>query len=155
MARTVLTDIFWAQILSAMQEKGCYDAKNSRAVMEGILWKLRTGAPWRDIPFDICNWKTAFNRFNRWSKKGLWENFFLTYEEKLIRSGLSQTELTCALTSMRVELGLEKKEPLENLEVDPLLKYTWPPMRMEIRSILKSLGVKYTTPNQHPKLSPN
>lgn len=56
--------------------------------METILWKLRTGAPWRNIPEELRSWKTAYNRFNRWSKNGLWKNFFLAYEKKLIRNGL-------------------------------------------------------------------
>jgi len=50
------------------------------------------------------------------------------------------------LLSMRVELGLEKSELLGDLEVEQQLKFTSPPMRMEIRSILKSLEVKHTTP---------
>ena len=43
--------------------------------MEAILWKLKTGAAWRDIPEDLCPWKTAYNRFNRWAMKGLWDKF--------------------------------------------------------------------------------
>jgi hypothetical protein len=52
-------------------------------------------------------------------------------------------EVTLGLISMRVELGLVKKEPLELLEAVEQQRYTLPPMRMEIRSILKSLGVKF------------
>lgn len=48
------------------------------------------------------------------------------------------------LISMLKELGVENIVQLENHEVDPQQKYTWPPMRMEIRSILKSLRVKFT-----------
>lgn len=152
MTRRALSDSIWAQLLAVMESKGCYDAKNSREVMEAILWKIRAGAPWRDIPTEFCPWKTAFNKFNRWAKKGLWEDFFLNYEAKLIQSGYSSTEVMSALTSMQAELGLGRSEPLDNLEEDPQLKSTWPVMRMEIRSILKSLGVKYTTPKQPPKL---
>ena len=45
--------------------------KNSRNIMEAILWKLRTGATWRDIPQEFCPWQTAYNRFNRWASKPL------------------------------------------------------------------------------------
>ncbi len=41
------------------------------------------GAPWRDVPEEFCPWKTAYNRFNRWAAKGLWSDFFLSYEAKL------------------------------------------------------------------------
>jgi hypothetical protein len=120
--------------------------------MEAILWKLRTGAPWRDVPLEFCPWKTAYNRFNRWAAKGLWDAFFLSYEAKLIRNGYSQTEAILGLISMQVELGVVKKEQLEGHVGDLLQRYTFVPMRMEIRSILKSLGVKYTIPKLHTNL---
>jgi len=152
MNRRVLTDEIWSQLLTVMESKGCYDSKNAREIMEAILWKLRVGGPWRDIPEEFCPWQTAFDRFNRWSKKGLWENFFSAYEAKLIRSGYSQTEVTSALTNMRAELEKEPSEQSDDLVEDLLRRSIWPPMRMEIRSILKSLGVKYTTPRRPPKL---
>lgn len=152
MARRVLTDEIWSQLLAVMESKGCYDSKNAREVMEAIIWKLRVGGPWRDIPKEFCPWQTAFDRFNRWAKKGLWTNFFLAYEAKLIRSGCSPTEVTSGLINMQVELGLGKTEPLDNLEEDPQQRSTWSAMRMETRSILRSLGVKLTTLKQPPKL---
>lgn len=76
MARRALTDEIWSQLLAAMTAKSCYEAKNGREVMEAILWKLRTGVQWREIPTEFCPWQTAFGRFNEWSKKGLWEEFF-------------------------------------------------------------------------------
>ena len=149
MVRRALNDFIWEQLRVIMRSKGCKESKNNRDVMEAILWKLRTGAPWRDVPKELCPWKTAFNRFNRWARKDLWSDFFLLYEATLIRSGYSSTEVTYALISMLTELGVERIVQLERHAADPQLKYTWPPMRMEIRSILKSLGVKSTTPKLH------
>ncbi|WP_228127354.1 IS5 family transposase [Acinetobacter lwoffii] len=77
MARTLLTDDIWQQIQDTMRLHGCYRSKNSRNIMEAILWKLHTGATWRDIPQEFCPWQTAYNRFNRWASKGLWNKFFL------------------------------------------------------------------------------
>ena len=76
MARRMLTDEIWLQLKATMEARGCYDTKNSREVMEGMLWKLRIGCPWYDIPEEFCPWKTAYNKFNRWAKNGLWDNFF-------------------------------------------------------------------------------
>lgn len=146
MPRVLLTDSVWEQIQATMTEFGCKHTKNARHIMEAIVWKLRTGAPWRDIPKELCPWQTAFNKFNRWAEKGLWNNFFLLYEEKLIRSGFSSTEVTSKLTNMRVELGLEGPGPLDYPEEDELLRFTFSPTRMETRLILKSLGVKSTIP---------
>jgi Putative transposase of IS4/5 family (DUF4096) len=152
MARRMLTDEIWAQLRSTMEAHGCYDTKNSRNVMEGILWKLRVGCPWYDLPEEFGPWKTAYNKFNRWAKTGLWDNFFLAYEAKLIRSGYSPTEATSALTSMRAELEEGPSEPSDFLAEDQLQRSTWPVMRMETRSILKSLGVKSTMLKRPPKL---
>ena len=76
MTRRILTDDIWLQIQETMQFYRCYRSKNSKNIMKSILWKLRTGAPWRDIPEDLCPWKAAYNRFNRWAIKGLWHKFF-------------------------------------------------------------------------------
>jgi hypothetical protein len=146
MARHALSDPIWEQLQVTMKAKGCHRWPNDREVVEAILWKLRTGAPWRDVPREFCPWKTAYNRFNRWAAKGLWADFFLSYEAKLIRSGYSPMEVTSALISMRVELGVEKNALLENPVEELPPSFMLPPMRMEIRSILKSLGVKSTTP---------
>lgn len=149
MTRRVLTDDIWLQLQDTMQLYGCYRSKNSRNIMEAILWKLRTGATWRDIPEDLCPWQTAYNRFNRWAIKGLWDKFFLAYEAHWIQNGYSLMEATSALISMQVELGTVKIEQLEAQEADQLQKYTWPPMPMDIRLILKSLEVKSTTVKLH------
>ena len=118
MVRRVINDSIWEQLQITMKEHGCHRWKNDRDVMEAILWKLRTGAPWRDLPQEFCPWKTAYNRFNRWALKGIWKNFFLAYEEKLIRSGYSPTEVMFALTNMQAELGMAKSELSESLEED-------------------------------------
>jgi transposase len=144
MARYFITDEIWSQLEATLRFHGCHRWKNDRNVMEAILWKLRTGAPWRDVPPEFCPWKTAYNRFNRWAAKGLWDAFFLRYEEKLTRNGYSPTEAMFGLISMQVELGVVKEEQLADLAEALPPRYTFAPIRMEIRSILKSLGVKFT-----------
>jgi transposase len=42
-------------------------------VINAILWKLRTGAPWRDLPERYGPWKTAHERLRRWSADGTWD----------------------------------------------------------------------------------
>ena len=113
--------------------------------MEAILWKLRTGAAWRDIPEDLCPWKTAYNRFNRWAMKGLWDKFFLNYEAYWIKNGYSLTEATYARISMQVELGMVSSEQLDSLEVEEPQKSILQPTRMDYQLILKSLEVKSMT----------
>jgi transposase len=42
-------------------------------VINAILWKLRTGAPWRDLPERYGPWKTAHERLRRWTADGTWD----------------------------------------------------------------------------------
>jgi transposase len=41
-------------------------------VINGVLWRTRTGLPWRDLPSCYGNWKTVYNRHRRWSSDGTW-----------------------------------------------------------------------------------
>ncbi len=47
--------------------------RDRRQVMNGILWKLSTGAAWRDLPERYGPWKTVYERFRRWSADGTWD----------------------------------------------------------------------------------
>ena len=43
-----------------------------RKVVDGVVWRSRTGCPWRDLPASYGNWKTIYNRHRRWSADGTW-----------------------------------------------------------------------------------
>ena len=45
-------------------------------VINGILWILRTGAPWRDLPERYGKWNTVYSRFKRWRRDGTWTRAF-------------------------------------------------------------------------------
>jgi transposase len=47
-------------------------AKDHRLIVEGILWRLRTGAPWRDLPERYGPWQSVYTRFRRWQRAGVW-----------------------------------------------------------------------------------
>ena len=46
---------------------------DDRRVVNGLFYALRTGIPWRDMPEQYGPWSTIYNRFNRWSKAGIWD----------------------------------------------------------------------------------
>jgi transposase len=54
--------------------------QGKRRTVNGILWVLRTGAPWRDMPKRYGNWNSVFVRFTRWSKLGVLDAAFETLE---------------------------------------------------------------------------
>lgn len=73
----MLTDPLWEKIYSIMLRSGrIYNKPEHRMTLEGILFRMRTGCPWRDIPSNFGNWSTVFRRFNLWSKKGVLANIF-------------------------------------------------------------------------------
>src|SRR4051812_7741411 len=64
-----------------------------RAVVNGILWILHTGAPWRDLPerYGLC--KTVFARFNRWRRDGTWTRIATALLDELDDKGLIDHDL--------------------------------------------------------------
>jgi transposase len=44
-----------------------------RQVINWVLWRTRTGSPWRDLPAEFGKWKTVYMRHRRWSMDGTWE----------------------------------------------------------------------------------
>jgi len=77
--RLVLSDDHWARICEAIigrpDQRGS-TGRDNRMFVEAVLWIVRTGAPWRDLPAEFGNWNSAFRRFSRWSAKGVWERMF-------------------------------------------------------------------------------
>jgi transposase len=55
---------------------------NDRRIMNGIFFVLRTGIPWRDLPERYGPYTTAYNRFNRWSARGIWGRMFAALAAK-------------------------------------------------------------------------
>lgn len=79
MARFDLSDKEWAIISPLLPNKPRGVARSDdRRVLNGIFYILRTGSPWRDLPERYGPYTTAYNRFNRWAKAGVWLRIFET-----------------------------------------------------------------------------
>ena len=76
MPRTLLTNELWSKLLVILLELGLYDKPNLRKTIEGILYRMRTGCPWRDLPAAFGKFQAVYNCFNRWSKKGIFQEIF-------------------------------------------------------------------------------
>ncbi len=50
--------------------------RGDREFLNAVIWRVRTGVPWRDLPERFGAWKTVYNRFSRWAKRGVWERLF-------------------------------------------------------------------------------
>ena len=51
-------------------------ARDNRLFVDAVLWIGKTGAPWRDLPERFGNWNSAFRRFSRWARRGVWQEVF-------------------------------------------------------------------------------
>lgn len=73
--RFELSDEQWAPIAPLLPpERGrkARPAIDNRRMVNAILWVLRTGAPWRDLPGYYPPWQSVYARFSRWSAQGIW-----------------------------------------------------------------------------------
>ncbi|WP_199897741.1 transposase [Acetobacter okinawensis] len=73
-------------IEAANRGRGCRPEHN-RSIINGILWRLRCGTPWRDVPPKYGNWNTIYRRFRRWSEAGVREVVAVTLAEIMADSG--------------------------------------------------------------------
>ncbi len=69
MTRLMLTDELWSKLRAIMQQQGIYDKPNLRMMVEGMLYRMRVGCPWRDLPSVFGFWNSVYKKFNRWSSK--------------------------------------------------------------------------------------
>jgi transposase len=102
--RGELTDRAWTQLaplLPRNQHRGgrwC----DHRRVINGILWKLRTGAPWRDLPERYGPWQTCYDRFIRWRRDGTWDRLLVHAQTKSDAVGELEWVVSVDSSSVRV-----------------------------------------------------
>ena len=54
--------------------------RDDQTVVEGMLWRLATGVPWRDRPERFGPWHTGDSRFRRWQQQGVWAQVLTTLQ---------------------------------------------------------------------------
>ncbi len=90
MTSTELTDVQWERLqplLPPQKPRTGRPNKNHRTIINGILWVLRTGAPWRDLPVRYGSWKTISSRFYRWQSAGVWQQILQKLQQRADREG--------------------------------------------------------------------
>ena len=72
-----LSDVEWSRLEPLMPRgrRGAHRV-DDRRVVSGIVYMLRSGARWRDCPAAYGPYTTVYNRFNRWSRQGIWFGMF-------------------------------------------------------------------------------
>lgn len=88
--RHELTDRQWEQVeflLPPERPATGRPNRDHRPMLDGILWKLRTGAPWRDVPERYGSWATLNSRFRRWRLAGVWDQLFAAVQTRADAAG--------------------------------------------------------------------
>ena len=89
LCRHDLTDEEWQRLLPMMPANARRGRwwSDHRMVVNGIMFRTRTGCPWRDLAGEYGHWKTAYNRHRRWSLDGTWEKIL-----DRLRAGCDEAE---------------------------------------------------------------
>ena len=97
MTRTSLDDAQWASLMRVIQRiphAWKRDEAGLRRFVAAVLWILRTGAPWRDLPDTLGHWPSVYHRFRRWCVRGWWELIFEHLRPALPADGLVLADST-------------------------------------------------------------
>jgi transposase len=95
MGRYELTDEEYALIepeLPTNTGKTGHPWNPHRPIINGIFWRLRTGAPWADIPPRYGSWKTIHDRYTWWRRDGTWDRILRALQLKLDEAGVIDWE---------------------------------------------------------------
>jgi transposase len=97
--------------------------KDDRIILNGIFWRLNTGAPWRDLPSRYGKWKTVHDRFSKLRKSGLLDRILETLQLRLDEKGLIDFDLWCvdgsSIRASRAAAGASKKKYRASQPITP------------------------------------
>lgn len=115
MHRYELTDEQWDALKHLLPRPAQTGRKSKppRQVLNGILWILRSGAPWRDLPERYGPWQTVYHRFNTWRSKGVFDQILEALQIRLDAEGRIDWDLWCidgtSIRGSRAAAGAGKK----------------------------------------------
>lgn len=106
MARLRLTDEQWKRVepllptLRTPSAQGGRPPVDRRMVLDGILWVLRTGAAWRDMPQEFGAWQTAWRVFDEWNREGTLDRILEAMQIERLEQGKMDHHLWCIDSSI-------------------------------------------------------
>jgi len=114
MRRGDTSDEQWRLIASLLPKQRRGGKWNDhRVTFDGLLWVLRTGAPWRDLPERYGKWGSAYHRFNRWTRDGTIDRVLKALRIRLDQNGHIDWDLWCvdgsSVRASRAAAGASKK----------------------------------------------
>jgi transposase len=97
MARHRLTDEQWKLIQGSFPKPAATGRPpaDPRLMMDGILWRLRTGSPWRDLPQEFGPWVTVYKHFDQWNSDGTLDKIKQSLLKRIVDADGVDTDLWC------------------------------------------------------------
>lgn len=97
MLRHRLTDDHWEAIEDLFPKRAATGRppRNSREMLDAILWILHTGSPWRDLPEEFGPWQTVWDHFDKWNASGLLDSILNRLRAAHVDVGAIDDELWC------------------------------------------------------------
>ena len=87
--RHALTDAQWKLLSGVLpRRRGPAPKLGDRLFIDAVLYRLKTGCPWRDVPRRFGPWKTVYNRFALWSRRRHWEAIFKCLQVEFDEEGV-------------------------------------------------------------------
>jgi transposase len=125
-----LTDAQWAQLaplLPAPPARGRPPKWTRRQLIDGIRWRIRIGAPWRDVPAEYAPWQTIYGLFRRWQRDGTWDKIFAQVQTVADAAGRIDWDVSIDSTTSRAHQhaagarhnGHLQKEPPGGIHDEP------------------------------------
>jgi transposase len=99
-----LTDKQWTrleQLLPVGKKPGRPPTWTRRQLIDGIRWRTRVGAPWRDVPERYGPWDRAYDLFRRWQRNGTWKQIFEQLQVEADAQGLIAWDVSVDSTIAR------------------------------------------------------
>ena len=106
--RYELTDEQWDRIKQyfEVEKKSGRPYKNVRNTVNGIVWILKSGAAWRDLPSRYGEWNAVYKCFSKWQEQGLFEKVF---EEMALECDLQDVSIDSTIVKAHKDAGSKKK----------------------------------------------
>jgi transposase len=104
MGRGDLSNEQWARLeplLPTGIKSGRPPKWTKRQLIDGIRWRTRTGAPWRDVPARYGPWQTVYGLFRRWQRDGTWQRILTQLQAQADAKGLITWEVNLDTTIAR------------------------------------------------------
>ncbi|WP_156051699.1 IS5 family transposase [Allokutzneria albata] len=120
MGRGDLSDEQWSVLESLLPAVGISrEWPGCRRLVDGVRWRVRTGVPWRDLPFEYGPWQTVCGLFRRWQRRGVWGRLLTLLQARADAAGLIFWEVNVDSTICRAHQhaagarrrGAVQKEP--------------------------------------------